>query len=402
MEPERSFGGKIVWTVGLANEIYTRFVAGETWEELAKAYDAGDSSSFAKAVKRYKTVLVDENMAKENLKLARKAQKATDTNRIERASFRSNIRVLNSIDAIAESLERNLATLSLEFKPPSPRLLEPSACKGIINITDTHFNQEVNISHNKFNFRVASSRLAQLARKARSVFSNAGVREVLVAMTGDLMNSDRRPDEMIAQETNRASAMFVAVDLLSQFLMDLRNDFLVTVASVSGNESRLGEKISWHKLCASDNYDFMLHNILSMLLSKGIKFIHADDPLRQIVPWGGYSFLLVHGNQFKGPLECAVRDEISKMALQGKKVDYVICGHKHVTYIGDYFARSGTLMGDCSYSEGQSKYFTRAAQNIFTVSKDDGIEGFRIDLQGNFGPGYDISGSMKKYVPERK
>ena len=116
---------------------------------------------------------------------------------------------------------------------------------GIIHLTDLHFNQIIqNILDNKYDFKVAAKRLKKLITKAIIYFKATNVDTILLAMTGDLMNSDRRLDQLLSQSTNRSKATFLAVNILSNIIVQLSYYFnTINIANVSGNQSRISKDI---------------------------------------------------------------------------------------------------------------------------------------------------------------
>ena len=221
-------------------------------------------------------------------------------------------------------------------------------------------------------------------------------------MTGDLLNSDRRLDELLAQATNRSKATFIAVRLIELMLLDLNEDFNVTVVSVTGNESRVGKDVAWNDIVATDNYDFTIFNILEYLFrgSKGIQFIKNADPLEQVVKVNGKNILLIHGNQrrFKPNPEAGVQSIKGKYAARGIIINFIIFGHLHSALIGDMYARGSSLVGANEYSDRGLQLNSRASQNIHIVYSRDRIDSIKIDLQDVTGvEGYDIKRELEAY-----
>ena len=58
--------------------------------------------------------------------------------------------------------------------------------------------------------------------------------------------------------TNRAKATFLGTHLLKHFILDINQVANVSVACVTGNESRVNEELGWVDIVASDNYDFTI------------------------------------------------------------------------------------------------------------------------------------------------
>ena len=186
------------------------------------------------------TPIADENeleLLTENVKLAKQKQSAQDLNRIERKAFREHVRVENAVSKYAQELKKlfekhSLSELTIKHRSSNKAV-------GVIQFSDVHFNELVEMEHNRYDFTVASQRVRDFIEKAIKYFSTAGVKNIVVALTGDLLNSDRRLDELLAMATNRSKATFLAVDILQQGILHLNKHFNITVLSVSGNESRV-------------------------------------------------------------------------------------------------------------------------------------------------------------------
>jgi len=259
---------------------------------------------------------------------------------------------------------------------------------GIVQLSDVHFNELIeDLETNSYDFMIASKRLHKLIRKSKVLFNAAGVTDVALLLTGDLLNSDRRLDEIVNAATNRSRALFLAVDIIQQVILDLNEDFNVTVASVVGNESRVGEHIHHGDFLAGDSYDAAIHNMLTYLFkgSKGVTFAPMDNPIECVVNVNGNNILMVHGNLHRGLArspEAEVEKIKARYAARGISIQYVICGHIHHALVSDLYARSSGLPGSNAYSERALNLSGRASQNVFLVHRTLGeIDGIKIDLQ---------------------
>jgi len=258
---------------------------------------------------------------------------------------------------------------------------------GVIQLSDLHFGERiVEIADNVFDTSVICARLKKFADSAIRYFKATGVQNVLIAMTGDLVNSDRRLDEIVGNAGNRADILFTAVDVLQQFIAHISSEFAVTVASVCGNESRIGKDIGWATFIASDSFDAIIHNTLSRLFSdwERVRFVEMHDPLECVVNVNGSHFLLVHGHNGLSStksIETEVAKTKAKYANRGIAIDYVISGHIHQCYISDQFARSSGLPGGNAYSDKALNLSSKASQNLYLVHKDGSIDGVKVDLQ---------------------
>ena len=153
----------------------------------------------------------DVEILQTNVKLAKQKQSYQDLNRIERKTFREYARVENAVAKYNHELTKifdkyNLNTLTKSHKKNS------KAC-AVLQFSDVHFNELIDLQHNQYDFSVASKRCKYFVKKAISFFKSQGVTNMLIAMTGDLLNSDRRLDELLSMATNRAKATFLALGL---------------------------------------------------------------------------------------------------------------------------------------------------------------------------------------------
>jgi predicted phosphodiesterase len=333
-------------------------------------------------------------------KVSAQLQKTRDDLRVERKQFREEIRYHNALselnEGIIEALELHKGFDTI-IHPPQPGI----ETEGILQISDIHFNELIDMPYNKFDFRIAAQRLEKLVSRARIMFDAHGVQTVHVCFTGDMVNSDRRLDEMMSMATNRAKASVLGAMILKQVLLDLNGDYNLKVYMVTGNESRMHKEMGSTEMRQSDNYDTIIHEMLRMMfLDKlGVEFVDGsciEQPIRVM----GHTILLMHGHQIK---MSGVSSQMQR--LKGKwsdylckeTIDYVLFGHFHTSRITDLFARSGGLCGANAYSDNQLQLSSRASQNIFLVERD-GINGMKIDLQHSDDfDGYSIDPLLETY-----
>ena len=349
---------------------------------------------------RSKTVFpiwdADHDVIRENVRLSKQKQKAQDNNRIQNKAFREHARIENAVEEYSKELvklfdKNKLNTTTRKFKSNKNAV-------GVLQLSDVHFNELVELENNRYDFKVASTRIRYFVNKARTYFKTAGVSNMVVALTGDLMNSDRRLDELLNQATNRAKATFLGVDILQQAIIDLSDDFNVTVASVVGNEGRANKEMGWSDVVATDNYDYTIFQCLRYLFRKNsVKFIHGD-PSELVLNVAGQNLLMLHGHgSLRGKLDTSVNQIAGRYSLKGIKIDYVIFGHVHSARVGDNFGRSSSMVGANDYSEKALNLNGRASQNCYIFYKNGNRDGIKVDLQHADGEGYDINESLDAY-----
>lgn len=345
---------------------------------------------------------LDENIQVENIKLAKKVQRLQDTARLHNKSFRDTIRADNALGEVQDQLLAELKRLNLSKSTKVHKMKVGDDAYGIVHISDVHLNELIDLPHNKYDWTIAGKRMKKHVDAAKRIFGSYGIKNVLVAYTGDILNSDRRPDEFLGNAGNRAKACLLACDLYQQMLLDLNNDFNLTVAAVSGNESRLPKDVGWIPEVASDNYDFIIYEMLRRLLdSKGIRFLKNSDPGELVVRLGKQNLLLIHGH---GAIENRAPDR-SILQLKGRYlahnktcIDMVIWGHVHSCIVGDSYARSSSMCGSNDYAEKALGLSGRASQNLYVISEANGFDGMKIDLQNTENvTGYSIQTQLEEY-----
>ena len=338
----------------------------------------------------------DHDVIRENVRLAKQKQKAQDNNRIYNKAFREHARVENAIEEYNKELIKLFDKNRLNITTRKFKAYKKAV--GVIQFSDVHLNELVDLENNKYDFSVASKRARLFVNKAKTYFKTAKVSNIVFALTGDLMNSDRRLDELLNQATNRAKATFLGVDILQQAIIDLSDDFNVTVASVVGNEGRANKEMGWSDIIATDNYDYTIFQCLRYLFRhESVKFLHGD-PSELVINVATQNLLLLHGHgSFRGKLDTSINQIVGRYSLKGIKIDYVIFGHVHSARVGDNFGRSSSMVGANDYSEKALNLNGRASQNCYIFYSNGNRDGIKVDLQHVKEAGYDIDKSLEAY-----
>ena len=346
----------------------------------------------------HKSVYVIENLEliQENVRLAKQKQSAQDRNRIQNKSFREYARVENAVSEYTKQLTRLFDKYKLSTY--TQKHSEQTSCVGVIQFSDVHFNELVDLPHNKYDFTVASKRCKHFVNQATKYFKAFGVTNVLMVQSGDLLNSDRRLDELLNMATNRAKATFLAVDILQQVIMDLNSNFNVSVAMVTGNESRVKKDWGWSGNIASDNYDYTIFQTLRYIFKDtDIAFVDGD-PTEVVVEVAGQNLLVLHGNgSIKKGIDTSITQLMGRYRARGIDINYVIFGHIHSARVGDNFSRSSSMVGANDYSEKALNLSGRASQNCYIFYDNGNRDGIKVDLQNYSDDMYDIEKSLESY-----
>ncbi|TCD55496.1 hypothetical protein CWE17_12010 [Synechococcus sp. BS56D] len=347
----------------------------------------------------------DRELLQFNVRLAKARQAQADTNRIERKAFREHARVENAVTAYARELCARLEEQSFSRGLTLRSIPESRDAVLIVQLSDLHFNERVDLPSNRYDFSIAAQRLAKLASRVKQLGKSYGARKVVIACLGDFLNSDRRLDELLSNATNRSKATLCAVDILRAFVLDLREQFEIEVYGITGNESRVNKELGWSDELASDSYDLMIYEILKRGFAgaDGIAFkgFRSNELLFEVL---GRTFLCLHGHQIGANVQRSVQEITGKYAAQGITVDFTLFGHLHASAIGDYHARNASLVGSNAYSEAGLNFCSKAAQNVHVVTPGT-IDGMKVDLQDVSGiEPYPFAAEWEAYCPksERK
>ena len=304
----------------------------KTNSELAQIYNV--SKWTISRVKRGLIEGMEENFDDSSLKLSMSLQKQRETANRERKLSRETIRIADVIQSSHNAFIDVLKESKIvEIKTVKHKAHGKSV--GIIQLSDLHFGERViEVSGNEFDLEVASKRLRKLAAMAISEFWHKDVDHVVIAMTGDLINSDRRFDELVANVNNRAKVVFSAVEILKQFIMDINQYFNVTIASVCGNESRINKDLGWVDFMAFDSFDAVIHYFLTFIFQdkEGVEVLPMIDPLEKVIDVNGHNICMIHGHNgiaSDSAMENKVARLTQKYQAQGVKIDYTIFGHVH-------------------------------------------------------------------------
>jgi predicted phosphodiesterase len=338
-------------------------------------------------------------------KMAAQLQKSRDMLRVERKQFREEIRYHNAMNELSEEL---ISALEIHRAFDTKFHEYPDGdVEGVFQISDVHFNELINLPFNKFDFKIAAQRLEKFVARARTLFDARGITTVHVCFTGDMVNSDRRLDEMMNMATNRAKGSVLAAMILKQVLLDLNRTYNLKIYMVTGNESRMHKEMGASEMRQSDNYDLIIHEMLRMMFldkpgvefCEGVPFIDGNCT-EQMIRVMNQNILLLHGHQIK---MSGVSSQMQR--LKGKwsdylckeTINYVLFGHFHTSRVTDLFARSGGVCGANGYSDNQLMLSSRASQNCFLID-NEGITGIKIDLQhsDNY-EGYQIDPLLETY-----
>lgn len=343
----------------------------------------------------------DKDILAENVRLAKEKQKLQDKQRIERKSFREHARLENALEEYGKEILSTLKENAKELK----NKINIKDCGivgggiGIIHITDLHANELIDMPHNKYDFEILAKRLKKQISESLAYFKYRQVERVLIAFTGDLLNSDRRLDEMLNAPTNRAHATVLTSHIINQAITHVREHYKVDIVSVLGNESRAKQEMSFSNSVFSDNYDFSIMAMCKQTLEyagiEGITF-HSIDQVETVVNLGDQNWLLAHDISKFTDKQDKTQSTIGRYYLRNQPVDFILSGHIHANRATDLSCRSGSLAGSNEYNEHALNLIGRASAMAYVAVGKERFYQY-IDCQEANNEGYEIISQLKAY-----
>ena len=347
--------------------------------------------------------LRDKEVVETNVKLAKQKQKLQDTQRIERKSFREHARIENALEEYAKALTDQYKDYGESLKKQlksKPRLKRKGNGVGVMQITDVHGNELIDLPHNQYNFDILSKRMRLYVNECLAQFEFDNVKSVLICFTGDLLNSDRRLDELLNQSTNRAKATLLMQHIISQAILEVLNaGYKVSIVNVLGNESRANKEMSFSNEGLSDNYDLSIiggvKNMFELADIKGVTWGEIDK-VETVVNVNGMNWLICHDIDKKSSKQDKTQSAFGRYSLQNIKLQFMIGGHIHATRVTDISARSGSMSGSNSYNENALNLAGTASANCYIVT--DRIKTIVHNLQNvDNVEGYEIESGLEAY-----
>jgi len=325
-------------------------------------------------------------------------QKMKDKNRVANKNWRNDTRTINALVEVDNELKDVIKENKITFR--KAKKIEKGDSYGILQLSDLHLNEQVDFQFGRYDWDIASKRLHKHVEKAMVAFKANKVSNVVVVMTGDMINSDRRLDEVLTNATNRANTLFLASKLILQAIEHLNHEgYKVSVTYVAGNESRINLDIGISDILASDNFDTMIYHLLRELSPPCITYVTPEKVVENVIGVGGCNILLLHGHlgMKKSKKTTSAHQYMAKYSEIDVKIDYVMFGHIHQASITETYGRSGSLVGNNEYNINALNIYGKASQNYYIV-KGKEVNGTVNVLDDTVGyEGYGIEDDLKSY-----
>lgn len=340
--------------------------------------DDGEKYLYGTKLKGYVIPIIeqkksDEELLDKELVIAnKKIQKLQDTVRILRKINREQNRQMSITDDFVDEVVNILQYKKFGNKNEVIKKDINSNKSMIIQLSDLHLGKVVDLENNKFNFGVATTRLMNYAYKIKEYCKALSIDNAIVVFTGDIFNLDSHFDSLLTNEDNRANSFVIGLDVISYFLDSLSKHLNLSCIGVVGNESRIrtSEYQSNNDRIASNNFDSLLFKILKRT-HKNINWIGECDKLNDVIKIKDKNIAMCHGDKLKHTKDDILKFKLRMMEQINDKIDYVIFGHIHSTFITPTFSRSGSLVGADEYSSNALNISeSRASQNIYIIDKE--------------------------------
>lgn len=326
-----------------------------------------------------------EFLLKSNQQLRKQLQTTRDTLNVLRAEQRH----LYRFDEIMSDIKQNMIDVAKSYTEtnPVPNIVNTEDYTGavfIAGLSDLHFNQIVDLPHNKYNFNIAKTRLTKLFSKYINEIQCRTIKRVIIIMTGDMCNLSKLKEQYLTNELpSRMEATIKGFEILSEQVDRLLNLGLkVEFAGTIGNEARndMFEKLGNVESVTKDNFDYMLFQQLKARYGNVCKFHNEGDSLEFVLEIKGKNILLTHGDKLShGNLvkEVAkIRDKY--MNNYRIFIDYIILGHLHSYQNGDGYCRSSSIVGSGEYSYNGLHISGNDISQACHIVTDDEIISMRI------------------------
>lgn len=285
----------------------------------------------------------------------------------ERDRARAELKVQNHRD-LASALE-------MSRKDSVEAMLHLPQVKGferggtlVVQLSDLHFGATAHRDGRPpYRLETAAKRLRLYAQKVIESALIKGTRNLVVALTGDLIESrmgKNMPDKTTGFDGCQTHAAQVAAHVIASFIQELRASNLfdqISIHGVPGNEARLTDRVSFEDSLAAENYDCKLHAHLSWVFGSDPKVKIGFSVRPMVIEVEQLKVLLIHGNTLGGELsQRKIRETLAQYGA-----DFGLSGHIHYPYSCADWARSGSLIGECNYAaDGINLRSGRASQTI--------------------------------------
>lgn len=324
----------------------------------------------------------------------------------ETALLKEQLRVAQTLLKTRSKAELNAETIRqqiiglkdavFEAEPPEWMVQVPKTSKSIPGVptlfaSDWHWGEVVDPRQiggvNQFNLEIAHARTRLLVEHAVDLLRNHMVNPdypgIVLALGGDMVSGDIHEELEVSNELPTMPTVVDLVGVLRWVVTTLRDEFgHVFVPCVTGNHGRNTKKMR-AKGRHHTSFDWLIYTFLAM-------FFQGDPRVTFQIPDGpdarydlfGHSYLLTHGDQFRGgdgvigALGPIIRGDHRKRTRNmqiGMDYDTMILGHWHQWVALERLIVNGSLKGYDEYGFAQNFPFEPPRQGLWLTHPDHGI-----------------------------
>lgn len=274
--------------------------------------------------------------------------KTRDTLNAQRLLLRTDARVENIRDTIAESIAKLEPVV---FK----RDVCYDACaetEAVLLFSDLHIGMEIDNFYNKYNIEIAKQRVARLVDETINKCRQLGVSKLNVLNLGDLIQGDIHVSSRLLQEVDAVQQTIVAAEVTATMLTELAEAIpVVTYRSCLDNHSRILPNLKEN--LDEESFALLIDWYLKERL-KGTPVAFTEDNLDHHIG----KFTLMNGDimVFAHGHEVDVNSSVQKYTAATRSyIKYVALGHWHSTkmktFLNSKVFINGSLCGLDAYAE---------------------------------------------------
>lgn len=305
-------------------------------------------------------------------------QKVRDWYNAYRRDIREETRIENFKDEILHAANKFKDLPQIVFED----IRDERDREAILVLSDLHIGAECDNYYNKYNLKIAQSRVSQLVSKVINYCKLNNVKTLNILNLGDMIQGIIHTNARIEQQMDVAEQVMKAGETLAEAINELQKAApIVTYRSVFDNHSRAIANKEEHieKEQFSRVIDWFIEERLK---NSQVKFIkdNIDGGIGKFKLLNNKVVVFAHGHQ----------DNINSswqnfIGLTKNWVDYIILAHYHnpkeKTYNGSTVFVNGSIVGVENYAFGR-RLFSQPSQKLLIFNPDDSdIQDININLK---------------------
>lgn len=336
------------------------------------------------AIKKHET-RTDNALMRENMTLKMQLRKLREQLEAAHEDSVSNERLIRIIRNASDSdSQSDLSWLTYKSKGDSSKSIP------VLFLSDLHFDEVVEASQveyvNQYNRDIAKKRIISVFDNALDLLTRrlkgkyAGC---VVALGGDLLSGNIHEELAETNEATILDSILTLTDLLEAGIRQMAHEFgKVFVPCVVGNHGRIHKKPRF-KFRVQQNYEWLVYQLLAKRFANDANVtFEIPDATDVTFKLFGVTFLLTHGDQFKGgsgisgiftPLMLGASRKLKRQQAVQKPFDVMMCGHFHSYIHTNSLIINGTTKGYDEFAYGMNFPFEKPQQALFLVNEKHGV-----------------------------